>query len=123
VPRGGVGLVRAGAARLGHTGPSSKLRRGHREEGDGAEGTRKGRQGELTSGSNDGADGRDGSGSERHGRGGGERRRWATRGEKGDEQGATGAMTGGPHQGGSGGCNRPRAPRARNTGELAGPPS
>jgi hypothetical protein len=29
--------------------------------------------------------------------------------EKRDEQGATGAMTGGPHQGGGGGCNCPRA--------------
>jgi hypothetical protein len=78
------------AARHGRAGPSSKSRHGHREEGDGAEGT--GRRGELTSGSDDGADGRDGGGSERRGRGGGERRLWAT--WKGDEQGAIGANDG-----------------------------
>jgi hypothetical protein len=38
----------------------------------------KGRRGELTSGSDDGAYGRDGGGSERRGRGGGVRRHWAT---------------------------------------------
>jgi hypothetical protein len=50
------------APRLGHCarGPSSRPRRGHREEGDGAEGTGKGRWGELTSGSDDGADGHGG---------------------------------------------------------------
>jgi translation initiation factor IF-2 len=38
------------ATRHGRAGPSSKPRRGHREEEDGAEGTGKGRRGELTSG-------------------------------------------------------------------------
>jgi hypothetical protein len=37
-------------------------------------------------------------------------------------RGRPGQMTGGPYQGGDG-CNRPRAPRARNAGEPAGPPS
>jgi hypothetical protein len=36
------------------------------------------------------------------------------RGGEGDEQGTTGAMTGGSHQGGGGCCNRPRTPRAGN---------
>jgi hypothetical protein len=36
-------------------------------------------------------------------------------------RGRSGQMMGGPHQGGDGGCNRPRAPRVRNAGESAGP--
>jgi hypothetical protein len=42
--------------------------------------------------------------------------------EKRDEQGATRTMTGGPHQGDGGGCNRPRASDAGGSqlGRLAG---